>query len=145
MRISARFMGGKKRLLSKLLWLCVDWGQETLLIVNLFHTKSLFDISCHTLCPRPHFLLCSHWILLESCCFVPLGSKGQSLGYTFVCMLVLSHVLVFAFPWTVACQTPLSMEFSRWEYWSGLSFPTPGNLPDPEIETCISCASYIVR
>ena len=80
---------------------------------NLFHTKSLFDISCHTLCPRPHFLLYSHLTLLESCCFVPLGSKGQSLGYTFVCMLVLSHVLVFAFPWTVACQTPLSMEFSR--------------------------------
>ena len=37
-------------------------------------------------------------------------------------------------PWTVALQAPLSMEFSRQEYWSGLPFPPPGNLPDPGIE-----------
>ena len=37
-------------------------------------------------------------------------------------------------PWTVACQAPLSMEFSRQEYWSGLPFPPPGNLPDPWIK-----------
>ena len=37
-------------------------------------------------------------------------------------------------PWTVAWQTPLSMEFSRQEYWSGLPFPSPGNLPNPGIE-----------
>jgi len=37
-------------------------------------------------------------------------------------------------PWTVARQAPLSMGFSRQEYWSGLSFPSPGDLPDPEIE-----------
>ena len=37
-------------------------------------------------------------------------------------------------PWTVACQAPPSMEFSRQEYWSGLPFPSPGNLPDPGIE-----------
>ena len=37
-------------------------------------------------------------------------------------------------PWTVACQTPLSMGFSRQEYWSGLPFPSPGDLPDPGIE-----------
>ena len=36
--------------------------------------------------------------------------------------------------WTVACQFPLSMEFSRPEYWSGLPFPPPGDLPHPEIE-----------
>ena len=40
----------------------------------------------------------------------------------------------FAAPWTVACQTPLSMEFSRQEYWSGLQFPSPGDLPDLGIE-----------
>ena len=40
----------------------------------------------------------------------------------------------FASPWTVARQAPLSMEFSRQEYWSVLPFPSPGNLPDPEIE-----------
>ena len=37
-------------------------------------------------------------------------------------------------PWTVAYHTPLSMAFSRQEYWSGLPFPFPGDLPDPGIE-----------
>ena len=44
-------------------------------------------------------------------------------------MKLLSHV-----PWTVAYQALPSMEFSRQEYWSGLPFPFPGNLPDPGIE-----------
>ena len=39
-----------------------------------------------------------------------------------------------ATPWTVACQAPLSMRFSRQEYWSELLFPSPGGLPDPGIE-----------
>ena len=42
-----------------------------------------------------------------------------------------SRVWLFAIPWTVAHQAPLSIEFSRQEYWSGLPFPPPGNLPDP--------------
>ena len=37
-------------------------------------------------------------------------------------------------PWTVAHQAPLSMGFSKQEYWSGLPFPSPGDLPDPGIE-----------
>ena len=40
----------------------------------------------------------------------------------------------FATPWAIACQVLLSMGFSRQEYWSGLPFPSPGNLPDPRIE-----------
>ena len=40
-----------------------------------------------------------------------------------------------ATPWTVAHQAPLSMEFSRQEYWSGLPFPSPGDLPDPGIKS----------
>ena len=40
----------------------------------------------------------------------------------------------FATLWTIACQAPLSMGFPRQEYWSGLPFPSPGNLPDPRIE-----------
>ena len=39
-----------------------------------------------------------------------------------------------ATPWTIACQAPLSMEFSRQEYWSGLPFPSPGDLPNPGIK-----------
>ena len=42
-------------------------------------------------------------------------------------------------PWTVACQAPLSMEFSRQEYWSGLPFPSPGDLPNPGIEPRLLC------
>ena len=46
----------------------------------------------------------------------------------------LSRVRLFATPWTLAHQAPLSTEFLRQEYWSGLPFPSPGDLPDPEIE-----------
>ena len=46
----------------------------------------------------------------------------------------LSHVQLFANPWTVAYQAPPSMGFSRQEYWSGLPFPSPGDLPDLGIE-----------
>ena len=46
----------------------------------------------------------------------------------------LSHVRLFATPWTVAYQAPRSLEFSRQEYWSGLPFPSSGCLPDPVIE-----------
>ena len=46
----------------------------------------------------------------------------------------LSGVQLFATLWTVARQAPLSMGFSRQEYWSGLPFPSPGDLPDPGIE-----------
>ena len=49
-----------------------------------------------------------------------------------VCML--SHVRLFVTPWTVAHQAPLSMGFSRQEYWSGLPFPSPGVLSDSGIE-----------
>ena len=47
---------------------------------------------------------------------------------------MLSHVQLFAAPWTIALKAPLSMEFSRKEYWSGLPLPTPGALPDPGIK-----------
>ena len=49
-------------------------------------------------------------------------------------MWVLSHVRLFVTSWTVAHRAPLSMGFSRQEYWSGLLFPTPGDLPDPGIK-----------
>ena len=49
-------------------------------------------------------------------------------------MKLISRVRLFATPWTVDHQAPLSMEFSRQEYWSGLPFPSPGELPDPGIK-----------
>ena len=69
---------------------------------------------------------------------IPRGSSG--LGSSFHSLLVpflvweLSEVAqscLFATPWTVAYQAPRSMEFSRQEYWSGLPFPSPGDLPNP--------------
>ena len=49
-------------------------------------------------------------------------------------MKSLSSVQLFVIPWTVVYQASLSMGFSRQEYWSGLPFPSPGDLPDPRIE-----------
>ena len=48
--------------------------------------------------------------------------------------MLLSRVQLFATPWTVAYQVPPSMRFSRHEYWSGLPFPSPGDLPNPGTE-----------
>ena len=50
--------------------------------------------------------------------------------YLHICSVVSDSVTF----WTVACQSPLSMEFPRHEYWSGLPFPSPGDLPNPGIE-----------
>ena len=61
---------------------------------------------------------------ISSCLFIVSESEVKSL----------SHVRLFATPWTVAHQAPPSMVFSRQEYWSGLLFPSPGDLPDPGIE-----------
>ena len=55
--------------------------------------------------------------------------------------LLYSHLVVsdsFATPWTIVCQSPLSMGFPRQEYWSGLPWPPPGCLPDPRIQTVSS-------
>jgi len=48
--------------------------------------------------------------------------------------LVSKSCPILVTPWTIACQSPLSMGFSRQEYWSGLPFPSPENLPNPGIE-----------
>ena len=58
-------------------------------------------------------------------------------------VFMLSHILLFVIPRTVAHQAPLSVEFSRQEYWSGLPFPTPGDLPDSGIEP-VSLVSLIL-
>ena len=62
--------------------------------------------------PQHPPMLCVHWII--------------------VCILIC--IRRFATPWIIAHQAPLSMEFSRHEYWGGLPFPAPGDLPDPGIE-----------
>ena len=58
-----------------------------------------------------------------------------------VCMLShFSGVQIFVTPWTIACQAPLSMGFSRQEYWNGLPYPPPGHLSDPRIKPVSSVA-----
>ena len=61
-------------------------------------------------------------------------SQVEEQGPLKVKMKSLSHVRLFATPWTVDYQAPPSMEFSRQECWSGLPFPSPGDLSNPGIE-----------
>ena len=56
-------------------------------------------------------------------------------GRLCVCVKLLSRVHLFVTPWTADSQAPLSMGFSREEYWTGLPCPPPGDLPDRGIET----------
>ena len=65
----------------------------------------------------------------------------KMMWYMYVCVCVhthvlsrLSHIQLFATLWSVACQSPLSMGFSRQEYWNGLPWPPSGNLPNPGIK-----------
>ena len=76
---------------------------------------------------------------------VSVGSEGRRLGLNnlflrnhlivgIVVLVAQSCPTLLQSPWTVACQDPLSMKFSRQEYCSGLPFPSPGDLPDPGIK-----------
>ena len=79
------------------------------------------------------------WGKIDTCIYVWLSLFSVRLKLSQHCLLtgyacVLSCVLLFATLWTVTCPAPLSMGFSRQEYWSGLPFPPPGDLPDPGFE-----------
>ena len=72
----------------------------------------------------------------------------KSYSYPTLKMCVLSHSVMsdsLWAPWTVISQAPLYMEFSRQGYQSGLPFPSPGDLPRPRDQTCVSCVSFIGR
>ena len=77
--------------------------------------------------------------LVEICCFQLQNLSSELNFFPGFCLCVcacysLNHAQLFATPWTVAHQSPLSMGFSRQEYWSGLPFPPPGDLANPRIE-----------
>ena len=86
------------------------------------------------------------WRLLH-----PGDFPGKSTGVGCQCLLrrymlsCFKHCWHFVTPWTTAHQVPLSMGFSRQEYWSGLPFPSPGDLPDPGIKPMVSYVSCIGR
>ena len=75
-------------------------------------------------------LLC----LLQADFLAPTRNPNILLWKWKVKVMSLSHVQLFSIPWSVAHKAPQSKEFSRQEYWSGLPFPSPGDLPDPGIK-----------
>ena len=80
---------------------------------------------------NPHL---NKWLI---CYQVPIAfslSLSLSLSLFFSLSLLLSTVWLFVTLWTTAQQAPLSIEFSRQEYWNRLPFPFPGDIPDPGIE-----------
>ena len=83
-----------------------------------------YGFLCQVLC------VCLHFPPYNNC----LKLCSYLAAYHTATACILSHVWLFVTPWTIACQAPLYMEFSREGYWSGLSFPPPRDLPDPEIE-----------
>ena len=107
--------------------------------------KWLYSLHSHQQCkrvpfsphPLQHLLLADFWITaiftgVKSLLFNMLSR----LVITFLSRSKLSHLVMSnsVIPWTVVRQAPLSMGFSRQEYWSGWPFPPPGDLPDPGIE-----------
>ena len=78
----------------------------------------------------------------KSYIFPSLGQRRENsfntVGLVAFVVQLLSWIRLFAIPWTVAHQAPLSVGFFRQEYWSGLPFPSPGDLPHPGIETLVS-------
>ena len=78
---------------------------------------------------KPAFSLCSFTFIKRLFSSSLLSAFQISSGQS------LSRVRLFVTPWTVPHQAPPSIEFSRQEYWNGLPFPSPGDLPDPGIKT----------
>ena len=81
-----------------------------------------------------NLIILSSWTVFLQTSFIWKSYKPLS-------FLKWSHLVMsdFATPWTIACKAPLSMGFSRQEYWSGLPFPSPGDLPNPGIEPGSTC------
>ena len=96
-------------------------------IINEIFNILIFLVSLQNPLCNLQLSLYTFQVLTSHLCLVatmPLCSVAQSL----------SHVWLFATPWIVAFQAPLSMKFSRQKYWSGLPFSPPEDLPDPGIE-----------
>ena len=85
-----------------------------------------------------------NWICINMKCYIYFYRT-----YTCMCVCVCvcaqspNSVWLFGAPWTVACQTALSIEFSRKEYWSGLPLPIPGDLPNPGIKPLLCLADSL--
>ena len=89
------------------------------------------------------FISCIYWLLNSWTSSNTFLVESLGIVFVYICIYIyiyivvvksLSRVQLFVTPWTAAHQAPQSMGFSRQEYWSGLPFPSPGDLPDPGIE-----------
>ena len=103
--------------------------------------SSEFPPNAHSLSDVPHckMICCFAVPLITTHCLSTVGTDirakpGGTAGLKWREVKSLSHVRLFATPWTVAYQSPRSMGFSRQKHWSGLPFPSPGDLPNPWIE-----------
>ena len=91
----------------------------------------------HLIASTPNHMLETHFYGLThdaGCWFLNFGSFWKNPVCVCVCVLAFNCVQLSVTPWTAAHQAPLSLGFSRQEYWSGLLFPSPGDLPNPEIK-----------
>ena len=79
--------------------------------------------------------LCSHFNIEDE--------REKATFSVLLLVIVPSYIQLFVTPWSVACQAPLSMEFSGQEYWSGPPLPTPGDLPNPRIEAMFLVSSAL--
>ena len=107
--------------------ICSDFGAQK----NKSATDSTVSSSIYQEVMGPDAMILVFWMLSFNPTF--------SLSFTFIKLLLLllsrfSHVRLCATPWTIAYQAPPSMGFSRQEYWNGLPFPSPEDLPDPGTE-----------
>ena len=114
-------------------WLFYDWFLQIFVNVLIHSYHLLAPQIWMTIWPLEITAFSKHKNLLQT-------KINKRLWYRFQSRYVLvAQLCLFATPWTVAYRAPLSMEFSRQEYWSGLPFPSPEDLPDPGIGTQVSC------
>ena len=97
---------------------------------HLLTYPSFHFISSHILSSAffPSHLTDSAWLIILPARFILHLCEND------ICFFIFNSVRLFGIPWTVAHQAPLSMGFSRQGHWSGLPFPSPGDLPYPGIE-----------
>ena len=118
---------------------------QTFLFPSTSHWPSLLKLTMSDCCPHhyplmlldvsiPVLMLVTSVSTSMDDCSSSQPPRGPNLSLPSVCAQLLGHIWLFVAPWSVSHQAPLSMGFSRQEYWSGLPFPSPGDLPHSGIE-----------
>ena len=122
------------------------WGSVSPRLTTLLPSFHIILFGRKSLCVAPAYAMGSHipppWergIYMNYKCITHIKVYWNSpLLFVHACMLNhFGHVQLFATWWTIAQQAPLSMGSSRQEYWGGLPFPPPGDLPNPRIKPTI--------